>query len=360
MHWATESPHQRLLVIAVSVALLFGAYFLKPYFSVIIFSLIMAYLFYPVYKRLVKATGSEGAAASLTFVISLFVLLIPLALLAFLTIAQAQSLVQALTNQTIDINSLGQRLLNTVNETLQNMPGSYQISADQVSSTINNLLSSIAQGVLHILRASVSNIATFFVTAVLYVYLFVNLLSHSDTLVRTLKQLNPLGNKASNTYLEKMGAMTTAMVRGQFIIAVCQGLIGATVVHLCGVHHVFFFMFLLLTVLSIIPLGAGIVIIPIGVYLMATGHIIPGIIVLAVHFLVITNIDNVLRPRLVPKNARLNSALTILSVFAGVAMFGFLGVVIGPVIMIMITTTLHMYLQARKADVAAEVTSEAA
>jgi predicted PurR-regulated permease PerM len=55
-----------------------------------------------------------------------------------------------------------------------------------------------------------------------------------------------------------------------------------------------------------------------------------------------------LRPHLVPKDARLNSALTILSVFAGVTMFGFLGVIIGPVIMIMITTTIHMYLQAQK------------
>jgi predicted PurR-regulated permease PerM len=83
--------------------------------------------------------------------------------------------------------------------------------------------------------------------------------------------------------------------------------------------------------------------------LLATGNIWQGILVLSFHFAVVTNIDNVLRPHLVPKDARLNSALTILSVFAGISMFGFLGVIIGPVIMIMITTTVHMYLQARSA-----------
>ncbi len=57
-----------------------------------------------------------------------------------------------------------------------------------------------------------------------------------------------------------------------------------------------------------------------------------------------TNIDNVLRPILVPKEARLDSALMLLSVFAGITMFGFLGIVIGPVLMIVIVTTISVYL----------------
>jgi len=52
----------------------------------------------------------------------------------------------------------------------------------------------------------------------------------------------------------------------------------------------------------------------------------------------------VLRPQLVPKTARLDPALTILSVFAGLKMFGFLGIVIGPVIMIILVTTIQEYL----------------
>ncbi|HSX17438.1 MAG TPA: AI-2E family transporter [Patescibacteria group bacterium] len=360
MHWGNESPHQRVLVVAVAIALAFGAYFFRPYFSVILLSIIMAYLFHPMYKWFAKKTKSPGASASLTFLVSLFIVLIPLALLVFLTVLQAQTLVQALTNQTIDINDIGLKAVNWVNHALQGLPGGYQISIDQVTTAINHLFSGIAQGVLHLLRSSVSSIATFFVTAVLYIYLFVNLLRHSDTLVSTVKRLNPLGTAATNTYLAKMGAMTTAMVRGQFIIATCQGLVGATVLHVAGIHHIFFFMFLLLTVLSIIPLGAGIIIIPAGVYLAFTGHVVPGIIVLLVHFLIITNIDNLLRPHLVPKNARLNSALTILSVFSGVAMFGFLGVVIGPVIMILITTTLHMFLESRKSEEAQRASAKTA
>ena len=71
---------------------------------------------------------------------------------------------------------------------------------------------------------------------------------------------------------------------------------------------------------------------------------IGGIFVIAFHIVVVTNIDNVLRPILVPREAKLDPALMLLSVFAGITMFGFLGIVIGPVVMIVIVTTISVYL----------------
>jgi predicted PurR-regulated permease PerM len=66
------------------------------------------------------------------------------------------------------------------------------------------------------------------------------------------------------------------------------------------------------------------------------------------HLIVVTNIDNFLRPILVPRAARLDSALMLLAVFAGIAMFGAWGIVIGPVLMIVIVTTISVYLAVYK------------
>jgi predicted PurR-regulated permease PerM len=74
------------------------------------------------------------------------------------------------------------------------------------------------------------------------------------------------------------------------------------------------------------------------------GNVFGGIFVIAWHLIVVTNIDNVLRPILIPRQARLDSALMLLAVFAGITMFGFLGIVIGPVLMIVIVTTISVYL----------------
>src|SRR5262249_4882590 len=78
------------------------------------------------------------------------------------------------------------------------------------------------------------------------------------------------------------------------------------------------------------------------------GNIAGGVFVILWHLLVVTNIDNFLRPVLVPKDARLNSALMLLAVFAGLAMFGPWGIVIGPVLMILIVTTIDVYLAVYK------------
>jgi choline-glycine betaine transporter len=66
------------------------------------------------------------------------------------------------------------------------------------------------------------------------------------------------------------------------------------------------------------------------------------------HLFGITNVDNFLRPILVPKQARLDPALMLLSVFSGIAMFGFFGIILGPVIMILIVTTISVYLAVYK------------
>jgi predicted PurR-regulated permease PerM len=103
-----------------------------------------------------------------------------------------------------------------------------------------------------------------------------------------------------------------------------------------------------LTVLSFIPLGSGIITIPLGIGMALFGNITGGIFVVVFHVVVVTSIDNLLRPFLVPKSAHLNAALMLLSVFAGLKMFGFWGIVLGPVLMIIIVTTISVYLAVYK------------
>jgi predicted PurR-regulated permease PerM len=76
------------------------------------------------------------------------------------------------------------------------------------------------------------------------------------------------------------------------------------------------------------------------------GDIWQGLFIVLGHVLLVTNIDNILKPILVPKSVKLQPALMLLAVFAGLGLFGFLGIFIGPVIMILIITTIDVYLRA--------------
>lgn len=348
-----NNSQKRSLTIAVIIAVLFGAYFLRDYFLLIALAAILAFLYNPSYKWFLNKTkGKSGLSVTLTFVFACVTIIIPLVILLALTVNQAIQFVDDIKNASIDSDSLKQtltNLLDSANRTLHNIPGqeNTNISVDSIIAWLKDNLSSFAKAVASYLAGVVGGFSNFITRSIIFIFVFISILKNQDKILNVVKKLNPLGEKASELYLDKISAMTKAMVKGQFIIAFLQGLTDAALLWIVGFDY-FFFWLVILTFLSIIPLGGGIIVLPIGVVMLLTGHIWEGLVLILGHLLIVTNIDNVLRPRLVPKSARLDSALTILAVFAGIAMFGFLGIVLGPVVMIVIVTTIQVYLESVK------------
>jgi predicted PurR-regulated permease PerM len=339
-----------ILTVAVIIALVIGVVFLRQFFAVIVSAIIVAFLFSPVYEWLKSKTRRTGASAALTLLITLLAIIIPIILIGLITVNQARQMIEDLTsllaNQTFayDPNSI----LNRVNELLSNLSGrEVLITQEQVVERLSSFLTSALSTIVSVITGWISGIGGIITSVILYMYIFTAVLVYQDKLIAVLQQLNPLGEKITNLYLNKTAAMTKGMVRGQFIIAIIQGVASALILGITGMPYVAFFA-LLLSFMSIIPLGAGIITIPIGIVRILLGDIWQGVLIVLGHVLVITNIDNVLKPILVPKSVKLQSALTMLAVFAGLRTFGLLGIVIGPVIMILIITTLDIYLQATK------------
>jgi predicted PurR-regulated permease PerM len=181
-------------------------------------------------------------------------------------------------------------------------------------------------------------------SVIIFLYVLISFLVNQSELLTLIRRLNPLGDEVTDLYLAKMGAMVKGTIRGQGIIALIQGTLGAMSIYIAGFHDGFFIFAIFLTALSLIPLGSGIVTIPFGIGMMFFGHVAGGAFVVLFHIIAITNIDNFLRPILVPRQARLDPALMLLAVFSGIAMFGFFGIVLGPVLMIVIVTTIAVYL----------------
>ena len=358
------SPKQRqALSIAVIVVVVFGLYFFWDYFYLIALGAIVAFLFNPVYKWLLKISGNRvGLSVSLTFLISFITIAVPLTLVLVITVEQvlqmADSIAQSVGTGSY-LSDLIQNGVNTVNHIIERLPGNAlnPVTAEQPLEWLSNNASRLLQYSVSFMANAAGGVTSFFAKAVVYIFVFISFLRNQDRIVHALKRLNPLGEKATDLYLSRMTAMTSAMVRGQFIIAIIQGLVDAALLWVVGVDY-FFISFVVITFLSIIPLGGGILVIPIGLVMILTGRVWQGILLILGHVIIVGNIDNVLRPRFVPKRARLDSALLILSVFAGLGMFGFLGIVIGPVIAIMIVTTIQVYIAAADREAKIEALQE--
>ncbi|MDD7811146.1 AI-2E family transporter [Mycolicibacter sinensis] len=341
------SPTQRrALAVFTVIALLFGAYFLRTFFVLIVVAAVGAYLFTPLFRALGRRLPT-GLAATGTLLAALIAVIVPVSLTIFLAVMQITRTAGDVAEwvQSTDPNTLGDKVLTFVNGLLERIPFVHvQLTMDSLRGAMVNVAQRGGEMLLQVLQGAVGGFVGAITAAIIFLYVFLALLTHREELHTLIGQLNPLGADVTDLYLAKMGSMVRGTVGGQFVIAFCQGVAGAASIYIGGFHQAFFIFAILLTALSVIPLGGGIVTIPFGVGMALFGNVVGGVFVVAFHLIVVTNIDNVLRPILVPRDARLNSALMLLAVFAGIAMFGFWGIVIGPVVMIIIVTTIDVYL----------------
>ncbi|MGV0642302.1 AI-2E family transporter [Mycolicibacterium sp. XJ2546] len=345
-----STTQKRALAVVTVIALLVGVYFLRGFFVLIVVAAVFAYLFTPLYERLQRRL-SVGMSATLTLIAALLIVAIPLAGIVFLAIVQISHMVNAVSGwvaQT-DMSTLGDRSLQLINELFDKVPFlDVNVTPDSLRQAVVTVAQRVGEWLLQVLQGAAGSMVAAIAAAIIFLYVFISLLVNREKIRRLIAQLNPLGEEITDLYLAKTGAMVRGTVKGQFVIALCQGVSGAASIYIAGFHDGFFIFAILLTALSVIPLGGGIVTIPFGIGMMFFGNIIGGAFVVIFHLVVVTNIDNFLRPILVPKEARLDPALMLLAVFSGIALWGFWGIVIGPVLMIIIVTTISVYLSVYK------------
>jgi predicted PurR-regulated permease PerM len=342
---------KRALAVATVLAVGFGAYFLRGQFMLVVVAGVVAYLFTPLFRRLSKRL-STGLSATLTLLAALLVVVVPISGAVAIGVVQITAMIRNVSEWVSrnDMGALGTRALQAVNDLLAQIPYLHHVTVtpESVQKWIVTFAQRAGEWGLNVLQTAAGGLFGALAGAVIFIYVFISLLVNADDLILLIRRLNPLGEEVTDLYLAKMGAMVRGTVLGQFVIALAQGVAGAISIYIAGFHDGFFIFAILLSALSVIPLGGGIVSIPFGIGLALFGNIGGGLFVILFHVLVVTNIDNVLRPILVPRAARLDSALMLLSVFSGIAMFGFLGLVIGPVLMIVVVTTISVYLAVYK------------
>lgn len=342
---------KRALAVATVLAVGFGAYFLRGQFMLVVVAGVVAYLFTPLFRRLSKRL-STGLSATLTLLAALLVVVVPISGAVAIGVVQITAMIRNVSQWVSrnDMGALGTRALQAANDLLAQIPYLHHVTLTPESAQkwIITFAQRAGEWGLNVLQTAAGGLFGALAGAVIFIYVFISLLVNGDDVVLLIRRLNPLGEDVTDLYLAKMGAMVRGTVLGQFVIALAQGVSGAISIYIAGFHDGFFIFAILLSALSVIPLGGGIVSIPFGIGMALFGNIGGGLFVILFHILVVTNIDNVLRPILVPKAARLDSALMLLSVFSGIAMFGFLGLVIGPVLMIVVVTTISVYLAVYK------------
>lgn len=313
-----------LALTTVALLWLLGG-FLMP----ILWAVILGIVFYPVYKFFLRKLKEKPNRASLaTLLVVLVLFFAPLYGVGALV---AREGVQAYnqfagTNNTLYIQEYSAKvaaLAGTVGIELSTE--TVQAKAIEIAKAIS---ATIATAALEFGRATTSAIIQFFLVLYLLFFAF----RDGKHFTRRLIEILPLGDTKEKKLLNKFTSIVRAIFKGTLLIAIIQGALGGITLLAAGVGNIFL-LSAIMTILAVIPaLGPAIILAPTALILLFTGSIWQGVVVLA-GLVIVSVIDNLLRPALVGREVQMHDVLIMLSVFGGLATFGFTGFVIGPVIM---------------------------
>lgn len=318
-----------LLVVLVTLAFLWVIQgFLLPVFWAVVFAI----LFAPLDRKLRHAFRGRSALAALATLLVIFLLIIvPLVAIGFAVTNEAVGLYTRVSSGEVNINEQIQQVEAMLPQ-LSRRAAELGIDLDKVRDGAEAGALSISRTLASRLLALGSFALTFTLLLVVTFYTLFFFLKDGDDLVARLIRALPLGDPREKLILSRFASVTRATVKGSFIVALVQGCIGGVAFYFLGLGSPVLWG-VIMALMSLVPaVGAAAVWVPAAVYLMVSGDVTKGLILVGVGAGIIGVVDNALRPILVGRDAGMPDYVILLSTLGGIAAFGISGLVIGPVV----------------------------
>jgi len=167
---------------------------------------------------------------------------------------------------------------------------------------------------------------------VLFFVLFY-LLKDSEQAAVWFRSVLPLEPAVREELFEETDLLLYNSLVGTVVVAGAQAVLLGVAFLVLGLGNVVFWI-VTTFVAAMIPLvGASIIWLPASAYLLIIGRPVPAVVLLAFGAIVISTVDNLLRPMVMRRGTQLSPVVTIIGIFGGIALFGFVGLFIGPIVL---------------------------
>jgi len=323
---------------------------LSPFLSSIVWAILLAMVFYPLFKKLQDLLKKRGVLSALIMtLLVLVVIVLPFTLL----MASLASDVVNFYHQVEEMIKTGQ--FQAYFERVKEIPILKWILARvgqhiDLSKTdpvplllknLNQISTFIFNQTTILLKGFSTFIAGFFFTLLSLYYLF----KDGSTLFEGLKEIAPLPSKEKDLLIQRFKDMIYATIYGGILIAIIQGILGGLSFWVLGLPSPIFWG-TAMALFSFIPVGGTALIwAPAGIILLIGGAVLKGILLLGIGVFVISMVDTLLKPFFISTRTNIHPLLLFFAVLGGIQAFGLIGLIAGPLIATLFLTLIEIYIQ---------------
>ncbi len=333
-----------LLLLVAGVFWLFYR-IMAPFFVPLAWGAILVVSVQPLYVRMRTRLGSPGGSALLMAFLVTLVIVVPLVFLTISLVGEVISLYQGVQTE---VATRGPEWLNLgiqplVQGLTQRFEGIIDLSQLNIQSAVLGVLSKISSFVVAHATGVITNmgiaVLQFFLTMMTMYYLF----KDGDALLVLIKDSIPLPPSRSEAILAHITNVVRAAIYGGLAVSALQGILGGMMFWILGIPSPVFWG-AVMGILTLIPLlGAFVVYLPAGIILAAQGAYIKAIILIVFGLGVVSQIDNFLVPLVLSGRTRLHPLILFFAITGGILVFGFLGIVLGPVVAAVFVAVFDLY-----------------
>lgn len=329
----TTSESRALLALLVAVTVALG-WILWPLFGALLWSAVIALIFAPVQRQLLRRLRRRRTlAALLTLGLATALVILPLTLIATALAAEAAALFKILQSGELDLARHGRGVYQALPEAVTGLLG--RIGLDNFDALQRRVTSALGQASETIAAQAFNlgqNTFEFGTMLAITLYLAFYMIRDGDRLAQAIRRALPLADDQKRLLAARFTTVIRATVRGNLVIALLQGALGGLAFWVLDVRGALLWA-VLMACLSLLPaIGAALVWGPVVLFLLATGETGAGLALLAWGVGVIGVVDNLLRPLLVGRDIGMSDALVMVTTLGGIAVFGLNGFILGPAI----------------------------
>ena len=331
-----------VLLLTLAITIIFFR-MIRGFFVALFLAAVFSGITHPLYRKLLVWCGNRRTiTAMLTLAIVTLIVVLPLLGLVG-TVAEQ--------GVTLSKNALPwiQDRLDADDDWKQTLPAGVpahdrvHLTSQQVMGKLGELAAKIGQVLFSNLTAATQGTAAFFLHLFVMLYAMFFFLRSGPALKDAAMGYIPLPNDVKHLLIQKGSSVTRATIKGTLVIGAIQGLLGGLGFAVAGIDSAAFWG-TIMAVFSVIPgIGTALVWVPAVIYLFVTGHTVAAIGLAAWCAVVVSTIDNVLRPRLVGSDTQMPDLLILISTFGGLSAFGAVGLIVGPTVAAMFMTAWEIF-----------------